>query len=353
MVPGPVSVSEEVLDVAHVDYGSGDLEREYVELYDSTTKMLQKIMGTKNDVVLQTGEGMLALWGALKNCLKAGDKVLVLSTGLFGYGFAEMAEGIGCKARVINFEFDETIEDFDVIEKTIKEFQPKMITMVHCETPSGTLNPVEEVGRLKTAYGVPLLTVDSVSGIGGVPVKTDEWHVDLCLGGSQKCLSAPASMSFVSVSNKAWEIMGDVGYSGYDALLPFRYSVEIAAFPYTPYWHGTAQIHKACEILLNEGLENVFKRHETVAVYCRKRITEMGLRLFAKQDAIPSPTVTSVYVPANIGWKEFDARLREKGLVVGGNYGSLANKVFRIGHMGNQARMNLVEKAMNVIESVI
>ena len=243
MVPGPTSVSREVLEAGAVDFASADLEQEYVELYVATGKALGEIMQTKHDVVIQTGEGMLALWGAMKSSLRAGDRVLVLSTGLFGSGMADMARAIGCEARTVEYGYDETLKDFGRIEEAIREFRPKMITMVQNETPSGTMNPVAEVGELKVKYGVPLLYVDAVSGIGGSDVRTDEWHVDFCLGGSQKCLSAPASMSFLAVSEEAWGIVEEVGYAGYDALLPFRTAVRDAYFPYTPYWQGTAQLY--------------------------------------------------------------------------------------------------------------
>lgn len=353
MVPGPVSVAREVLEAGMVNYGSADLEKDYIDLYKSTEKSLRKIMKTRNSVVIQTGEGMLALWSAMKSCLLPGDKVLALSTGLFGYGMGEMAESIGCEVRIVGFGFDESINDFALIEKAIQEFQPKMITMVQNETPSGTMNPVAEIGELKEKYGVPLLYVDAVSGLGGSVVKTDDWHIDLCLGGSQKCLSAPASMSFLSVSDKAWEIIEEIGYVGYDALLPFRYAVKNAYFPYTPYWQGTAQLNKACELLLEEGLSNAIARHKKVAGYCRQRAIDMGLRLYPAPDAIPSPTVTAVYVPDKISWKKLDAAFRAEGLVVGGNYGCLAGEVFRIGHMGSQANLNLVKEAMDIIEKAI
>lgn len=353
MVPGPVSVSREVLEAGMVNYGSADLEKDYVELYKTTEKLLRKIMQTKNSVVIQTGEGMLALWSAMKSCLRPGDRVLALSTGLFGYGMGEMAESIGCEVRIVGFGFDETFTDFAPIEKAIQEFQPKMITMVQNETPSGTMNPVAEIGALKEKYDIPLLYVDAVSGLGGSVVKTDEWHIDLCLGGSQKCLSAPASMSFLSVSDKAWEIIEEIGYVGYDALLPFRNAVKSAYFPYTPYWQGTAQLCKACELVLEEGLGKVVQRHKKVAEYCRERSLKMGLKLYPAFDAVPSPTVTALYVPEKISWKNLDARFREQGLVVGGNYGCLAGEVFRIGHMGTQANLNLVKEAMDIIENVI
>ena len=350
MVPGPVSVSREVLEAGQINFGSADLEKDYIELYKDTEKALRKIMRTKNSIVIQTGEGMLALWGAMKSCLRPGDKVLALSTGLFGYGMGEMAEAIGCEVKTLGFGFNETFTDFDLIEKAIREFQPKMITMVQNETPSGTMNPVAEIGALKVKYNVPLLYVDAVSGIAGSVLKTDEWQIDLCLGGSQKCLSAPASMSFVSVSEKAWEIIEEVGYVGYDALSPFRMAVKNSYFPYTPYWQGTAQLHRACELVLNEGLVKTIARHQKVAEYCRKRIVAMGLQLYPALAATPSPTVTAVYVPEKVSWKKLDAALRKEGLVVGGNYGCLAGEVFRIGHMGTQANLDLVKEAMDILE---
>lgn len=353
MTPGPVSVPKEILEMANFNYGSADLEEEYTDLYLATEKALQQIMGTHNRVVIQTGEGMLALWSALKSTLLPGDKVLAISTGLFGYGIGSMAESIGCDVRTVGFGFDETVHDFELIEKAIAEFRPKMITLVQNETPSGTMNRVEEIGRLKTKYDIPLLYVDAVSGIGGSIVKTDEWGIDFCLGASQKCLSAPANMSFLSVSEKAWEIINEVGYPGYDALLPFQQAPENRYYPYTPYWHGTAQLYKACELLLEEGLENAVARHEEVAEYCRQRIVRMGLKLYPAPDAILSPTVTAVCVPEDMEWPLLDEKLRSQGLVVGGNYGVLAGEVFRIGHMGTQADMKLVEEAMDILEQVV
>lgn len=353
MVPGPVAVPPEILEVAAFNYGSPDLEDEYITLYKSTEKALQKIMHTRHKIVIQTGEGMLALWSALKSTLLPGDKVLALSTGLFGHGIGMMAETLGCEVKIMDFGFNESIREFELVEKAIREFCPKMITMVHSETPSGTINPVDQIGILKEKYEIPLLYVDAVSGIGGSLVKTDDWHIDFCLGASQKCLSAPANMAFLSVSEKAWEIIEEVGYVGYEALQPFREAVKKRYFPYTPYWQGTAQLHKACQLILEEGLSKVLARHEKVARYCRQRALEMGLELFPALDAILSPTVTALNVPPRMKWKKLDEALRAEGVVVGGNYGTLAGKVFRIGHMGTQANLEWVAQAMDILEGVI
>jgi aspartate aminotransferase-like enzyme len=353
MVPGPVRVFPEVLEKYQFDYASGDLEHDYLELYNSTETSLQEIFSTSNKVVIQTGEGMLALWGALKSCLVPGDRVLSIATGVFGYGIAAMAKSIGASVKTIGLPYNETIHNWVEIEEAIASFDPKMITVVHCETPSGTLNPMQPLGELKSKYSIPLLYADVVASLGGAPVLTDECSIDLALGGTQKCLSAPPNMAFVTVSEKAWEVIDQVNYVGYDAIKPFRTAQENFYFPYTPYWHGMEVLHMATQVMLNEGLSSSYRRHEMVAAYCRDRLARMGLDLFPANHAIPSPTVTAVQVPAGVDWKELDERFRKHGLVVGGSYGPLEGKVFRLGHMGSQGTMELVTEALDVIEKSI
>lgn len=352
MVPGPVKVPPPVFEAYCVNYGSGDLETEFLETYHRTEANLQLLFATKNRIVIQTGEGMLALWAALKSCLLPGDRVLSVASGVFGYGIGEMAQSIGAKVRTVSLPYDQTISDWQVIEREIAEFRPKMITAVHCETPSGTLNPLEKLGQLKREYAVPLFYVDVVASVGGAPVLVDDWHIDLALGGSQKALSVPPSLSFLAISETAWEIIEQVNYVGYEALKPFRTAPQNFYFPYTPYWHGIAALNAGAELILKEGLQACFERHNRVAAYCRQRLTEIGYRLFPAPGAIPSPTVTAVYIPNGITWQEFDQKLRQRGLAVGGSYGPLAGKIFRLGHMGTQADQSLVEQALHVLGEV-
>jgi aspartate aminotransferase-like enzyme len=353
MVPGPVKLPQTVLDVYQTNFGSADLEAEFLELYNKTESNLKMILSTKNQVVIQSGEGMLALWSALKSCLLPGDRVLAIATGVFGNGIGDMWLSTGADVNKIRLPYNETISDMSEIETAIVQFKPKMITVVHCETPSGTLNPIAELGKLKQQYKIPLLYVDAVASAGGAPVLSDEWNIDLCLGGSQKCLSSLPDMAFLSVSESAWDIIHTVNYEGYDALKPFYKAQAAHFFPYTPNWQGVAGLNAGAELILNEGLTNSFARHETVAEFCRNEIIKMGLSLFPASDAVPSPTVTAVNVPEGIDWSKFNLQLRQHGLVVGGSYGPMAGKVFRLGHMGTQADMELVKQALNVIERVM
>ncbi len=353
MVPGPVLVPANILSAYQQDFGSPDLEPEFLDLYHQTELKMRQLFGTQNQIVFQTGEGMLSLWSALKSTIRPGERVLALATGVFGYGIGDMARSIGAQVKTVGFPHNETLHNWEKIEEAIIEFQPKMITVVHCETPSGTLNPLDKLGELKQKHNIPLLYVDMVASVGGVPIHTDAWQVDLALGGSQKVLSAPCDISFLAVSQPAWEIIQDVAYVGYDALLPFRDAQKKAEFPYTPHWHGMAAIQTSVDLLLEEGLPLAFQRHELVAAYCRKQLQAMGYELFVEPPSIPSPTVTAVNIPEGITWQAFDQKLRAEGLVVGGSYGPLAGKVFRLGHMGSQANMPLMHKALAVLERVM
>lgn len=356
MIPGPTTVHPRVLAAHAQDYGSGQSEEEFLRLYAETGSSLASVMGTNNDVVLMTGEGMAALWGALKSCLKPGDRVVSVGTGIFGDGIGDMAASIGCRVEAVSLPYNSTInmEDYlERIEEAVRRHRPHMLTAVHCETPSGTLNPLAEMGEMKKRLGVPLFYVDAVASAGGVPMSADAWHIDLVLAGTQKCLSVPPCLSMVGVSEVAWTRMSEVSYQGYDALLPFHTVQQEGRCPYTPYWHGIAALKTSLDMLGEEGLPAVWSRHEQAAGLCREGLRQLGLELFPAPGAISSPTVTAALVPAGFTWEDWRMRLRKSGLIVAGSFGPMAGKVFRLGHMGIQADTQLVEKALNVLAEAL
>ncbi len=352
LVPGPTSVPEPVRRAYLTDYGSGDLEPEFFELYERTQDQLRQILKTQNQIAIMTGEGMLALWAAVKSCLQPGDVVVSVATGPFGVGIGQLAASVGATVYTIDFAWDE-VASVEAVEAAIMEYKPKMVTVVHCETPCGTLNPVGAIGQMVARYGVPLYYVDAVASVAGAPVEVDAWHIDLCLIGSQKALSVPPDLAIVSVSERAWSIIESVDYQGYDALKPFRTALANRWFPYTPSWHSLAALHVACQLVLDEGLDRVIQRHANVARYCRQRIRAMGLELFPRDESFCSPTVTAVKIPEGLSWEELDRRLRARGVVVAPSYEKLAGRIFRIGHMGSQADMKLVQQGLDVLAEVL
>ncbi len=351
LVPGPTRVPEVVRQAYLTDYGSADLEPEYIDLYAEVQNRLHTILGTRNRLAIMTGEGMLALWSALKSCIEPKDRVLAVSTGVFGYGIGEMAASIGAEVRWVEFAYDEVLRP-EPVEEAIIEFAPKMVTAVHCETPSGTLNPVHQVGELVEQHEVPLYYVDAVASAAGTPVLVNEWNIDLCLIGTQKALSAFPDLAAVVVSDRTWRTIAQVEYAGYDALLPYRDALDKAWFPYTPAWASLAALNAACGLVLDEGLDAVYARHARAAAHCRQRARALGLSLFPADEAC-SPTVTALRVPDGLAWDELDRELRRHGMAVAGSLGPLAGKVFRIGHMGSQARVSLVDRGMDILAQVL
>lgn len=356
MVPGPVSVPGRVLDALGADSDYGHIKADFLELYEEVGRKAALLLGTRNKVLLMSGEAMVILWGALRSCLAPGDRLLCIDSGVFGAAFADMGQAIGCVVETVVVGPDSTINQGNVlqrIEDGLKSFKPKMITLVHCETPSGTLNPLAEVGEMKRRLQVPLLCVDAVASVGGAPVEGDRHAVDIVMGGPQKALSAPPCLGFASVSARAWEEIAGTGYQGYDAFLPFVSLKDGASLPYTPFRQGAAALNAALDLVLEEGPAEVFARHEAVAARCRAGLTALGLELFPLPGAVASPTVSAVKLPQGLSWPVWSERLRRRGLVAAGSLGPLSGKLFRLGHMGSQARPELVDGALKIIAEAL
>jgi aspartate aminotransferase-like enzyme len=351
LVPGPVSVPPELRAAYQINYGSSDLEEEFFSLYRRCESHLGKILTTRNRIAIKTGEGMIALWSALKSVLRPGDRVLAVANGVFGYGIGDMARQLGMDVEVVGFGYDD-VPDPQPVREAAQSFRPRLVTAVHCETPSGTLAPLEEIGETCREVGA-LFYVDFVSSAGGAEVRVDDWHIDLGLLGSQKVLSLPPDLAMVTVSERAWLAVEEVGYVGYDALAPWRTGIEDRHLPYTHNWHAMAGLHLATRLILHDGLSAVFRRHAEVAAYCRKRLQDLGVDLFPVREEICSPTVTAAKVPDGWSWVDLDSALRARGMVVGGSYGPLEGKVFRIGHMGSQAKRDLVERGLDILDEVL
>ena len=352
LVPGPVRVPEFIRKAWSDDYGSSDLEDEFFRLYRANQTLTQELLHTQNDIVITSGEAMSILWASLKCTLLPGEKLLAVSSGLFGEGFADMARSFGVNAEVCAFPYDD-VPDPQRVREHARAFHPKVITAVHCETPSGTLTPcLRELGEVAHEVGA-LFVVDFVSSAGGAELDVDDCGIDIGLLGSQKVLSLTSSLSVSSISARAWSVIDEVGYSGYESYRDWRRVPDSHYMPYTHDWNSMKALNLSLESLKREGFAEAVKRHEKVAEFCRDFGRDCGLELFPRSEGICSPTVTAFCVPEGMSWPELDGKLRERGVVVGGNYGELAGKVFRVGHMGSQADAGLVEAGMKVIAEVV
>ncbi|MFW6280292.1 MAG: pyridoxal-phosphate-dependent aminotransferase family protein [Halanaerobium sp.] len=333
MTPGPTEVSEEVRRAMSRKITNPDLDPEFFDFYLDVSSKLQQVMRTKNDVIIMSGEGILGLESACASLIEPGDRVLVLDNGIFGRGFADFADLYG--ADVIRWEFPYNQEiDIDKLEaKLTEENDFKFATFVHCETPTGIINNAEKIAELLNRYNI-LSVVDSVSAVGGVPIEVDQWGIDIILGGSQKCLSVPPGLTFMSVSDSAWEAVNnrETAVRGYYTNLKLWQNwYEEKYFPYT---QAVSDIY-ALDAALDKWLadKEVFQRHSKIAAAVRKAIELSNLSLYA--EAGYSDTVTAIEIPAGISYQELNQLMTEShNVMIAASLGEFEDKLIRIGHMG-------------------
>ena len=349
--PGPTRVRENVrLEIAK-ETTNPDIDVEFCEFYKNTCKKMSSILNTENDVYILSGEGILGLEAACASLTEPGDKVLVIDNGIFGRGFDDFVKMYG--GEVVYFSGDYTKEiDIEELEKFLqKENDFKYATVVHCDTPTGVLNDLSKICPLLKRYNI-LTVVDSVAAMVGEEIRVDDWQIDIALGGSQKAISAPAGLTIVSISEDAKNSMKNrktpiVGF--YLNLTIWENYYENKWFPYTMPINEIIGLDRAIDNILEEKLENVLARHEKIASATRKAFTEYGLKLYLESGY--SNTVTAVEIPENIGALNLTKHMLEKyNTLVSTSLCDYKDKLLRIGHMGENANLELIIYVLNIID---
>ncbi|WP_049983465.1 alanine--glyoxylate aminotransferase family protein [Halorubrum sp. BV1] len=356
MTPGPTAVPEPVRDAMSRELINPDVDPEFDAIYADLVDRLSRVYGVADgstparDVAVLGGEGILGLEAAIASLVEPGTEVVCLSNGLYGDGFADFVESYGGEATLVSAAYDEPLplDDLDaVLADRDRAFD--LATMVHCETPTGTLNDLAPVlDRLEAADGEILTVVDAVSSLGGTPVPTE--RIDVCLGASQKCFSAPPGLATAAISDRAWAAMeARDSDSLYTNFLPWRDTSE--GFPYTHLTTNVVALDEALSLLLEEGLDEANARHEAAAARCRERGAVLGLDPYPDPER-SSPTVTAFHVPGRA--PALQRALREDhDVTVATGLGDLADDILRIGHMGHNARTERVDEAMDALAAVL
>jgi aspartate aminotransferase-like enzyme len=329
------------------------------EIYDRLTERLARAYGVDpsvpaadggRDVVALGGEGILGLEAAVASLVESGTEVLCLANGRYGEGFADFVESYGGEATLVAAERDEPLP-LDALDEALAAdgADVDLVTMVHCETPTGTLNDVDAaLDRVAAADSEVLTVVDAVSSLGGVEVPTD--RIDVCLGASQKCFSAPPGLATAAVSDRAWAAMeAREPHSLYANFLPFRDVSD--GFPYTHLTTEVVALDEALGLLLDEGLDEVRKRHAAAARRCRERGAELGLETVPDPER-SSPTVTAFEVPGRAEGLQEQLR-KEHDVILATGLGDGAADILRVGHMGHNARVDRVDEAMDALADVL
>jgi pyridoxamine--pyruvate transaminase len=319
-----------------------DYDPAFLAFYERTVQKLRTAFRTAHMPVILQGEPVLALEAGAASLIARTDVVLNLVSGVYGSGFGHWARRYCAELLEIRVPYDEVIDPDEVAALLKARPEIRVVAVCHHDTPSGTINPVAEIGRIAAAHGAYLL-VDAVSSFGGMEVGPDTCQADLFVSGPNKCLGCPPGLSLVGVTPRAWQKMRDNPDAPRDSMLSIL-DWEHAwrrdrPFPFTPSVSEINGLDAALDLYLAEGPEHVWARHALTAAACRAGVLAMGLRLWPADERTASPTTTAVRIPEGIEDAALRAAARARyGVVFSSGRGETLGKLVRIGHMGPTAR---------------
>lgn len=348
MMVGPTVVPDRVLNAMNQPSIS-HRSPQYMETHQRVREGLKQIFQTQNEVFILTSSGTGAMEAAIQNCFSFGDEVVAAVLGDFSEQFAKMAEAFQLKVKRVQFAPGEHADVDAVMAQVTAE--TKGVFVIHNESSTGVFNDLKAFGdRLKDTD--TLFITDSVSGAAGLPMKMDEWHIDILLSSSQKALMTPAGLSFISLSPKAWARVETSNIPKYYFdLRKARDFQEKNQTPNTPAVYNVFAVDEALKMIFEEGYDNVVARHEANTRRIIERVREMGYGILPKDDDHASRTLTAVTTDGKA--KQIVAYLQEQGIVVNTGLGNLAEDMFRVGVMGHvfpedvEAFLDTLEKFEN------
>jgi alanine-glyoxylate transaminase/serine-glyoxylate transaminase/serine-pyruvate transaminase len=338
-IPGPTPVPDRVLramDTPMIDHRGP----EFAKLAKKCLEGIKTIFKTTNPVIIYTATGTGAWEGALVNTLSAGDKILMVETGQFATLWKKMAEKLGLKPELIPTDWRRGT-DPKLIEARLREdkaHEIKAVCVLHNETSTGCLSPIGEIRKAINAAGHPALyMVDTISSLASADYRHDEWGVDVSVGGAQKGLMLPPGMSFNAISDKAIAASKTSkltkSFWAWDEMLAMNKS---GFFPYTPGTQMLQGLSVGIDMLHEEGLDNVFARHDRLAEATRRAVKAWGLETVCADPKYQSSTLTAVLLPEGHNADAFRAlALEHFNISYGASFGPFVGKYFRIGHLGD------------------
>jgi alanine-glyoxylate transaminase / serine-glyoxylate transaminase / serine-pyruvate transaminase len=338
-IPGPTPVPDRVLraiDMPLIDQRGP----EFAKMTKRVLESIKTIFKTTQPVIIYTATGTGAWEAALTNTLSPGDRVLMVETGQFATLWKVMAERLGLKPEFIKTDW-RVGADPKLIEEHLgkdKAQEIKAVCVLHNETATGCLSPIGDIRKAIDAAGHPaLFLVDTISSLASADYRHDEWGVDVTIGGAQKGLMLPPGMSFNAVSEKALRATKTAklprSFFQWDDMLTMY---KQGFFPHTPATQMLYGLDVSIQMLHEEGLDNVFARHDRLAEATRRAVRAWGLEILCRDPKYYSPSVTAVLLPDGHDADQFRAiALNTFNISYGASFGPFAKKYFRIGHMGD------------------
>ena len=334
MTPGPTPVPAEVLltqAAPMIHHRTPDFSAAFAE----AIKGLKYVFQTEGDVLLFASSGTGVMEAAIANCFCAGDTVIVCRNGKFGDRQKNICEVYGLNVIDLQYAWTEVVRPADIEAALKANPDVRGVIVTQSETSSGVLNDVKTIGAIVKDYAECVLIVDSITGIGAVDCKTDEWGLDVVMTGSQKGLMLPPGLAACTVSEKAWRAYGRSTLPKfYFDWMKYQKNIEKDTTPFTPAVSLVLGLNVAVKMIQDEGLENTIARHSMLAEATRKGCEALGLKLFAPEEGRGS-AVTPVWVPEGIDGKKIVSILKNKyGITIAGGQDDYTGKIFRVGHLG-------------------
>ena len=353
MTAGPTQVRENVRMARSLECTNPDLDPAFFDFYRETCRLLSKAVNTDNKALILGGEGILGLEAACASLTEPGDRVLVIDNGVFGKGFADFVKIYGGEPVSFVSDYHRPVELSQLEDFLKKDNNFKYATVVHCDTPSGVLNDVEEISKLLDRYGI-MTVADSVAGLFGEPLDLSNSKIDILCGGSQKALSCPPGLTMLWVSDRAFKAMEDRKTpiaAFYANILLFKDYYEKQEFPYTMPVSDINGLRVALENYF-QMRDTTYDRHARIAAATRKALTEGGLKLYLEKGW--SNTVTCISVPEGITDKEIlEGMEKDYNIMISGCFDVLAGKIVRIGHMGESAYEDKVADTLAALQGTL
>ena len=359
MGPGPSNPDPRVLAAMGAN-PVGHLDPYFVDLMDETMDALRQVYRTDNHHTLPiSGTGSAGLEAIMLNLLEPGDSAVVCINGYFGQRLAELARRSGADVRTIEAAPGDIV-DPDALDAMLKDRAAEVVAFVHAETTTGALQPIQDIVGVANRYDA-LVVMDCVTSLGGVPIEIDAWGIDAAGSCTQKCIGAPPGLGPITVGPRAMAAVRarktKPGTWYLDLSLLFQYWGETGATKKRAF-HHTAPIaniygiHEALRLILEEGLEARWARHQAAHEALVRGLDGIGLSLFTPA-AQRCPTINVVRVPDGVDEARVRARLLEMGVEMGGGLGALAGKVWRVGVMGYNAQVPRVERFLGALEEAL
>ncbi len=352
--PGPTNIDERVRR-ALSEQTISHLDPDFFNILDNISDLLREVFQTKNKITFAvSGTGSAGMEMAMANVLEKEDKILVLKNGVFGERMSDVASRYGASVIEMSVDWGQTFDQEKVVEKIKSIKNLKAVSIVHAETSTGALQGLSYIGNYLKTTDI-IFIVDTVTSLSGIDIKTDDWSIDVCYSGTQKCLSVPPGLSPITFSNKALNKIQQrttkIASWYLDLTMLINYWGSERVYHHTAPINMLYALNEGLSICHEEGLDRRFARHKENGDYFDSKLEEMGIKSFIDKKKYSSlPMLKSIFIPDGIDDSSFRQNLLVKhNIEIGSGLGPTKGKIWRIGVMGHNSRKDIIDTLFNVL----